>query len=999
MAVATRGLFPAVEGARAASDVQQGARMADMVIGSYRITKTLGVGGMGAVYAGEHTLLGRKAAIKVLLPEFSTNQELVERFFKEAVAATAIKHPGIVQIYDFGHQDDGSAYIAMEFLEGEGLDARLRRLGKLPVLQALRFTGQIASALAVAHGRGIVHRDLKPGNIFIIPDPQVAGGERIKILDFGIAKVAPAATPDAAPTAQTRVGALMGSPSYMSPEQCRGAGEIDHRADLYSVGCILFEMLTGRPPFLDNGAGYIAVLAQQLHDLPPVPSALRPDLTPELDALVWQLLAKDPAARPDTAGHLAQAVSAIAGEQVSFGSVGSMSAVTEVFDGATDVDGAVARTSARTGSGPVRAPGTGAGTAPGSMPGRLIDQLAPRQRRPTGDITGPLSAGITGRNTDQLGGIAAANQTARSRLSQQRVPTEAVQPRSGRRALIVALALLLIGGGSVALTQLGKKDTEVARPAEVEPADTAEPAAPPPPRPKRKPALTFLAAADPVATARAGAPGASAVTAAAAAPVVFRLPTFSWSALFSGSFFGGLMSSLSVIVQEPAELVTWKIMTSPPGADVLRGDQVVGNTAQPLVVELEKTPGHVETFTLRLARHRDKVIELSGDQSFDQVIELEPKVFAKIDSKPAGAQVLDAQGAVLGTAPAEIEIDPAGQSALTLRLDRYEDAAVDLSADIARAAGKGKIEKQVKLVPKIYATVVSQPAGAEVLDEQGTSLGAVPVELELPRNQAGVGGPRALTLRLDRYEDAAIELKGKKSFRQTVKLVPKVYATVASRPAGAQVFDAQGQSLGTAPVTFELPRTAQPAKVTLKLDGHQDAEAVLKGTRTFTKDVKLVPRPKLTIVSQPAGAQVFDAQGQLVGTAPVEVTLSGTGEHVAYTLKLDGHHDGHVEARTRRDQTLRATLQPQLGSVTVRIESKPAGAEVWKHGKMIGRAPFDDSFEGVAGDVKYTVKLDGYKEQEVRVPGGQSASKLIELRKCPPARQGSLGIVSVYAGC
>ncbi len=981
--------------------------MADMVIGSYRITKTLGVGGMGAVYAGEHTLLGRKAAIKVLLPELSNNQELVERFFKEAVAATAIKHPGIVQIYDFGHQDDGSAYIAMEFLEGEGLDARLRRLRSLPVLQALRLTGQIASALAVAHGRGILHRDLKPGNIFIVPDPQVSGGERIKILDFGIAKISIASEPGAAPTAQTRVGALMGSPSYMSPEQCRGAGEIDHRADLYSVGCILFEMLCGRTPFVDNGTGYIAIMAAQLHDLPPVASSLRPDLTPEVDALVWQLLAKDPAHRPETAGHLAQAVSVIAGEQVSFGaagsiggSFGSMSAVTEVFDGPTDVDGAAvaARMRSRTGSGPNKAPGT----APGSMPGRLIDQLAPRQRSSTGGVTGAMSGGITGRNTDQMGGIAAAQHTAQSRLSQQHLPTQAIQTRPSRRALYVVLALLLIGGASVGLTQIGKKKDEVAKATQATPADTAaEPAVPTPPRPKRKPALTFLASADPVA---AGAPGASAVTAAAvAAPVVFRLPAFSWTALFSGSFLGGLMSSLDVIVQPPQELIKWKIMTSPPGADVLRGDQVVGNTAQPLIVELEKTPGHIETFTLRLDRHRDATVELSGDQSFDQVIELAPKMFAKIDSRPAGAQVLDAQGAVLGTSPVEIEIDPSrGQGLLTVRLDRHEDATVDFSADLGgKPGGKpgSKIEKQVKLVPKIYATVVSKPEGAEILDEQGVSLGVGSVELELPRNEAGVGGPRALTLRLDRYEDSPVALTGKKSFRQIVKLVPKVYATVASRPAGAEVFDAQGQSLGTAPVTFELVRTAQPAKVTLKLDGHQDAEAVLRGTRTFTKDVKLMPRPKLTIVSEPAGAQVLDAQGQAVGTAPLDVLLSGAGEAMAFTVKLDGHHDERIEVKTKRNQTVRAKLRPKLGPVTVRIESKPPGAEVWKQGKKVGQTPFDDSFEGVGSDVRYTLKQDGFREEEVRVPGSQSASKVVELRKCSPSRQGSLGIVSAYAGC
>jgi serine/threonine protein kinase len=976
------GQSPGGEGGRT-DRLAQGAHMADTVIGSYRITQTLGVGGMGAVYAGEHKELGRKAAIKVLLPELSQNQDVVERFFNEARAAAAIKHPGIVQIYDFDYQADGSAYIAMEFLEGEGLDARLRRLGKLPVQQALRFTGQIASALAMAHGRGIFHRDLKPGNIFIIPDPQVVGGERIKILDFGIAKIT---RPDDPGAGRTQAGTVMGSPSYMAPEQCRGAGEIDHRADLYSVGCILFEMLCGRPPFLPGEGGYIAIMAAQLNDPPPVPSSLRPELTPEIDHLVLALLAKDPAARPETAAHLAHAISVIAGEQVSFG---SLSAVTEVFDAPTGL---------------MPDFGRGPGTAPGS--GRLIDQLTSRTgRRSTSGVTGAMSSGVTGRNTDQqMGGIAAAQHTARSRLSQQRL-TQAGGARSSRRAIVAGAAILGIVG-AVVLVQRGQQTTapHTAEPAPAEPA--VEQPAPQPAR-KREPRLSFYAIAEQPASGGTAAGAAPVVAAASVAPVVFRLPTFSWTALFSGSFFGGLVSSLTVLTEPAPAMITWKITTSPPGADVLRGDQVVGNTRQPLLIQLEQTPGFTETFTLRLDRHRDQTIELRGDESFDSVIELEPMLFARIDSRPAGAQVLDGQGAVLGTAPMEVPIDSspgsspgsAAGNALTLRLDRFEDTPVDFTAELAALEPGKKIEKVVKLVPRIYATVQSKPAGAEVFDAQGASLGVTPVEIPLARGPDGRGGPTPVSLKLDRHEDAAVELVGKKSFRQTVKLVPKIYATVTSRPEGAQVLDAQGQALGVTPLTFELARAAQPARVTLALDGHQDGEATLRGSRSFTKNVKLAPRPRLTIVSEPAGAQVIDAQGQALGATPVDVLLSGKGEPLAFTLKLAGHHDERIEVKTRRDQTVRASLAPEVGPVTVRIESQPAGAEVWKDGKMIGRAPMEDRFEGTGDRLKYTLKLDGYQDRDLRVPGDRDASEVVELRKCAPQRSGQLGIVTVYGGC
>lgn len=260
---------------------------ADRHIGQYKIVRTLGAGGMGTVFLGEHLLLGRVAAIKTLLPSLSSQRDIVDRFFTEARAISAISDPGVVSIYDFGYHVDGTAYIVMELLEGESLSARLERLGKLRLVDALRLARQLSSSLAAAHARDIVHRDLKPGNVFLVRDAEVQGGERTKLLDFGICKLD---DPEAPTTTQT--GAMLGTPVYMSPEQCRGAGGVDHRSDIYSLGCVLFHMIVGRPPFDCEGTGdYIAA---HLKEPAPVPSSLAPELPPAIDALIARCLAKDP---------------------------------------------------------------------------------------------------------------------------------------------------------------------------------------------------------------------------------------------------------------------------------------------------------------------------------------------------------------------------------------------------------------------------------------------------------------------------------------------------------------------------------------------------------------------------------------------------------------------------------------------------------------------------------------------------------------------------------
>jgi serine/threonine-protein kinase len=263
---------------------------------------------MGVVYVGEHTLLGRRAAIKVLLPQLSANNEIVQRFFNEARAVTQIADPGIVQVFDYGYHTDGSAFIVMELLEGEPIDKRLARIGRFAALDCLRIVRLICTSLDAAHGKGIVHRDLKPENIVIIGDPAVSGGERAKILDFGIAKL----SADEPGKLKTRTGTVMGTPVYMSPEQCRGTGEIDHRSDIYSIGCMMMTMLTGRPPFDGDGSGEL--IAAHLREPPPFVASRVPGLPVIIDPIVQRCLAKSANDRFQSMRELVEALGY--GEQV-----------------------------------------------------------------------------------------------------------------------------------------------------------------------------------------------------------------------------------------------------------------------------------------------------------------------------------------------------------------------------------------------------------------------------------------------------------------------------------------------------------------------------------------------------------------------------------------------------------------------------------------------------------------------------------------------------------
>lgn len=285
-------------------------------LGPYRIVRLLGEGGMGAVYEARQQPLDRRVALKTLHPEYARNQDAIARFFNEAKALSRVEHPSIVQVSDFGNAADGTAYLVMEYLRGQSLGRRLADGdGRVPVVTALQLAWQVADVLAVAHAQGVVHRDLKPENLMLVADPIAPGGERVKILDFGIAKLTKASDRG---SVKTDTQAVMGTPMYMSPEQCAGAGGVDAKTDVYALGCVLYHMLAGRPPFVAEGPGQL--IGMHLFQQPPALASHAPNVSASVIEFVHRLLTKDKAHRP-TMSETADALERLLGKLSNSGSV------------------------------------------------------------------------------------------------------------------------------------------------------------------------------------------------------------------------------------------------------------------------------------------------------------------------------------------------------------------------------------------------------------------------------------------------------------------------------------------------------------------------------------------------------------------------------------------------------------------------------------------------------------------------------------------------------
>jgi eukaryotic-like serine/threonine-protein kinase len=269
-------------------------------IGAYRIVQLLGAGGMGQVFLAEHRKLGRRVALKLLLPEFAGNPEIVRRFFQEARAVNQINHEHIVEIVDFVEEPGGFNYFIMEFLEGKDLSQAREASGSIPLRRSIDIVEQVCMALAATHAKGIVHRDLKPENIFLIR--RNGKDDFVKLLDFGVAKLS--AGEDLGDRPQTRVGMILGTPEYMSPEQSEG-GNVDQRSDLYSVGVLLYWLLSGELPYRAKSFGELAV--KRLTTPPTALPKTTPGgerIPPELMQLVSTLMERAPEDRVQTAALL-----------------------------------------------------------------------------------------------------------------------------------------------------------------------------------------------------------------------------------------------------------------------------------------------------------------------------------------------------------------------------------------------------------------------------------------------------------------------------------------------------------------------------------------------------------------------------------------------------------------------------------------------------------------------------------------------------------------------
>lgn len=259
------------------------------MIGRYRVERRIGQGGMGAVYEILQPAIRKRMALKLLHEEYAKRSEIVQRFFDEARAVNLIGHPCIVDITDFSTLPDGRPFIIMEYLQGETLEEYLGKNGPLSESEALEILQQICSALGAAHAKDIVHRDLKPENVFLVRTPHQP--LRVKVLDFGIAKLKDKSTLE--DVAETQTGVVLGTPTYMSPEQAKGNTlSADHRTDVYSLGAMLFQMLTGVPPF--SGETFASLLFKHINEQPPSLDELRSDISPIWGVVVAKALAKAP---------------------------------------------------------------------------------------------------------------------------------------------------------------------------------------------------------------------------------------------------------------------------------------------------------------------------------------------------------------------------------------------------------------------------------------------------------------------------------------------------------------------------------------------------------------------------------------------------------------------------------------------------------------------------------------------------------------------------------